>query len=111
MLSDGSLWAWGDDWASQLGDGAWGVRPSPVRFHPPAGVTYRSLATGSATSYALSTTGTVYAWGVSHVGQVGDGLTSTALAPVVVATRATSISATANNVVVSIRRKHVRPPR
>jgi alpha-tubulin suppressor-like RCC1 family protein len=111
MLSDGSLWAWGDDWASQLGDRAWGVRPSPVRFHPPAGVTYRSLATGSATSYALSTTGTVYAWGVSHVGQVGDGLTSTALAPVVVATRATSISATANNVVVSIRRKHVKQTR
>jgi hypothetical protein len=111
MLSDGSLRAWGEDWASQLGDGASGVRPSPVRFRPPAGVTYRSLATGSATSYAVSTTGTVYAWGVSHVGQVGDGLTSTAPAPVVVATRATSISATANNVVVSIRRKHVKQTR
>ncbi len=111
MLSNGSLWAWGDDWAAQLGDGATGVRPSPVPFQPPVGVTYQSLATGSATSYAVSTTGKVYAWGVSFVGQVGDGLTSFTPTPVVVASGATSISATANNVVISVPREHVRPRR
>jgi alpha-tubulin suppressor-like RCC1 family protein len=102
MLSDGSTWAWGNDRASQLGDGLTGVEPLPVRFYPPAGVTYRSLATGSATSYAVSTTGKVYAWGVSHVGQVGNGHTQTAVSPVLVASGATRISATANNVVISV---------
>ena len=102
MLSDGSLWAWGADGAGQLGDGARGARPSPVPVHPPSGVTYRSLATGSATTYAVSTTGDVYAWGTGFVGQVGNGLTDVALSPVVVASGATMISSTANNVAVAI---------
>jgi alpha-tubulin suppressor-like RCC1 family protein len=102
MLSDGSTWAWGNDRSFQLGDGLTGIEPRPVRFYPPAGVTYRSLATGSATSYAVSTTGRVYAWGVSRVGQVGSGLISTAMAPVQVANGATLISATANNVLISV---------
>jgi alpha-tubulin suppressor-like RCC1 family protein len=101
MLSNGALYAWGNDRAAQLGDKRDFRRPVPHRFYPPAGVTYKSLATGSATSYALSSDGKVYAWGVSHVGQVGDGETSTAVNAVVVASGATSISATANNVVIS----------
>jgi alpha-tubulin suppressor-like RCC1 family protein len=109
MLSNGSLWSWGNDRAAQLGDGATGMRPRPVRFHAPPGVVYRSLATGSATSYAISTTGNVYAWGVGHVGQVGDGHTRTAATPVIVATGAASISATANNVVISVPRTTRRP--
>ncbi len=65
-------------------------------------MTYQSLATGSATSYAVSTTGNVYAWGVSHVGQLGDGQTSTATTPTLIASGATSISSTANNVVINV---------
>jgi alpha-tubulin suppressor-like RCC1 family protein len=111
MLSNGSLWAWGSDRFGQLGDRKTGIRRTPVPFHPPAGVTYANLATGSATSYAVSTTGKVYAWGVNFLGQVGDGLTSTALRPVLVGLGATSISATANDVVISVPRSPVLPSR
>jgi len=101
LLSDGSLWAWGDDHAGQLGNGTGGMEAAPVRFYPPPGVTYQSLSTGSATSYAISTTGQVYAWGVGYEGQLGDGHVSPALVPVLVASGATAISATANNVVIN----------
>lgn len=102
VLSDGSLRAWGDNWAGQLGNQKRGLRDSPTVIHPPAGVSYKRLATGSATSYAVSPEGKVYAWGASHVGQLGDGNHRTVIKPVLVTTGATLISATANNVVVSV---------
>lgn len=100
MLTDGSLWSWGNNRAGQLGNGSRARAPLPVRFHAPAGVTYQSLATGSATSYAVSSNGSVYAWGVSYEGQLGDGYLSLALTPVRIASGATAISSTANNVLI-----------
>jgi alpha-tubulin suppressor-like RCC1 family protein len=102
MLSNGSLWAWGSNWHGQLGDGKTQAQASPVRFYPPAGVTYKNLATGAITSYAISTAGAVYAWGASTVGQVGDATMHTTLTPVRVASGAAMISSTANDVVVTI---------
>jgi alpha-tubulin suppressor-like RCC1 family protein len=102
LLSNGSLWAWGANFNGQLGDGTTQSRASPVRFYPPPGVTYRNVATGAITSYAVSTTGNVYAWGASPVGQVGDGTALTTLIPVRVASGATMISTTANDVAVAI---------
>ena len=99
-LSDGSLWSWGNNRAGQLGDGSLDPSAVPVRFAAPPGVKYKSLATGSATSYAVSSTGAVYAWGVSYEGQLGDGYLSMARAPIMIVSGATGISATANNVLI-----------
>ncbi|HMH93033.1 MAG TPA: hypothetical protein VK586_18355 [Streptosporangiaceae bacterium] len=106
MLSDGSLRSWGDNHGYQLGRPATKApQASPQRFAAPKGVTYRFLATGAATSYAISTTGNVYAWGVSYEGQAGDGNFRIARVPVLIARGATQISATANNAVINVPRK------
>jgi alpha-tubulin suppressor-like RCC1 family protein len=73
-----------------------------MRFRAPKGVTYRFLASGAATSYAISTAGDVYAWGVSFEGQAGDGNRRIARRPVRIARGATQISATANNAVINV---------
>ncbi|HEY3978211.1 MAG TPA: hypothetical protein VGM79_13120 [Streptosporangiaceae bacterium] len=106
MLSDGSLWSWGDNHGYQLGRPATKApQATPQRFAAPRGVTYRFLATGAATSYAISTTGNVYAWGVSYEGQAGAGNYRIARVPVLIARGATQISATANNAVIDVPRK------
>jgi alpha-tubulin suppressor-like RCC1 family protein len=101
LLANGSLFAWGAGGFYQLGTGTRANRPSPVRISPPPGVRYQTLATGGSTSYAISTLGNVYAWGANFYGQVGNGGFRSARHPVRVASGATSISATANNVMIS----------
>jgi alpha-tubulin suppressor-like RCC1 family protein len=98
MLSDGSLRSWGDDQSGQLGDGHTTTQPSPIAFAPPPGVTYKLLASGASTSYAISTAGDVYSWGGSSSGQIGNGGTHVELTPVVVESGASSISSTALDV-------------
>ncbi len=101
LLSDGSLRAWGDDQYGQLGDAKTMNEDAPIVFLPPAGVTYATLASGGGTSYAISTTGAVYAWGQNSQGQVGNGTTTGARRPVEVESGASQISATALDVVTS----------
>jgi alpha-tubulin suppressor-like RCC1 family protein len=109
LLANGKLYAWGNDTYGQLGDGATSAdQPSPVPFSAPDGVTYQSLATSGATSYAISTTGEVYAWGASSHGQTGDGSRTPVLTPVKVDSDAIAISATAADVAVLVRQPATR---
>jgi alpha-tubulin suppressor-like RCC1 family protein len=57
------------------------------------------LASGGTTSYAVSTTGDVYAWGQGWAGQIGNGSTATELSPVLVESGVSLISSTAEDVV------------
>jgi alpha-tubulin suppressor-like RCC1 family protein len=100
LLTNGTLWSWGANFSYQLDDGNTGAQALPVRVFPPPGVTYQSLATGSGTGYGITANGTVYAWGANYAGQVGNGSTNEAAAPIVVATGATQVSSTANNVLI-----------
>ena len=57
------------------------------------------------TSFAVSTTGAVYAWGGNAGAWVGNGTRVTQLTPVVVETGVSLISATAGNVVTNAQRR------
>ncbi len=69
---DGTVWVAGTNVSGELGDN--GLRPSsatPVRLPGLTGVV--QVAGGGATLYALTSLGTVWAWGVNSSGQIGDG--------------------------------------
>ena len=102
LLANGHLYAWGADGQGQLGDGKTATQSSPKLITPPSGVTYRTLATSGATSYGISETGAVYAWGGGEEGQIGNGTTDSSFTPVKVASDATGISATADNVLIAV---------
>ena len=104
LLTNGGLYAWGADGQGQLGDGKTAAQSSPERITPPCGVTYRALATSGGTSYGISKRGRVYAWGGGKQGQIGNGTTEGSFTPVKVASGATGISATADDVVIAVAR-------
>ena len=100
-LADGALYGWGDDEYSQLGDERTGVRTTPEQIFTPQGLTFTTLASGGATSYGVTPSGDVYAWGYNTQGEVGDKSRKTAVFPVLVDSGASVISSTAGNVTVA----------
>jgi len=61
---DGSVWAWGDNRAGQLGDGTTMNRFSPVRVEGLP--TVRAVACGVNFSFALADEGSVWFWGLNR---------------------------------------------
>jgi alpha-tubulin suppressor-like RCC1 family protein len=70
IARDGSVWAWGSNFAGELGDGSTTTRTTPVRA---ANVTNAvAVAAGFAHSLAIAADGTVWTWGASVDGALGD---------------------------------------
>jgi hypothetical protein len=62
VLSDGRVWAWGDDLEGQIGTaGRWRWGSSPVLVRAVAHVV--AVAGGENSAYAIERGGTVWAWG------------------------------------------------
>lgn len=78
LKSDGSLWAWGDNWQGKLGDGTSINRATPVLV----GQDFVAVAAGLNHTVGLKADGTVWAWGYNAVGQIGDGTWTGRLLPV-----------------------------
>lgn len=84
LTSTGTLYAWGMNKYGELGDGTYKQRLSPVLVHFPAGVAIVAIAAGEYHTLAVSSTGTVYAWGFNGYGQLGNGTTVNSNLPQVV---------------------------
>jgi alpha-tubulin suppressor-like RCC1 family protein len=81
IKDDNSLWAWGDNFYGQLGDGTKVDRSAPVKV---AGVgAIADVAGGGRHTIAARSDGTVLAWGYNDHGQIGDGTDKTRTLPVV----------------------------
>jgi alpha-tubulin suppressor-like RCC1 family protein len=76
LRDDGTVWAWGDNGAGQLGDGqacpAGCVSRVPVQVSGLTGVT--EVAGNVNNGYALRNDGSVWAWGGNFLGALGNGV-------------------------------------
>ncbi|WP_019871412.1 RCC1 domain-containing protein [Salinispora oceanensis] len=84
LTSAGTVFAWGDNSTGQLGDGSTTNRSTPVAVRFPPGTVITAVAGGGVHSLALTSAGTVFAWGDNSSGQLGDGSTTNRSTPVVV---------------------------
>ncbi|MDH4228644.1 MAG: RCC1 repeat-containing protein [Nitrospirota bacterium] len=70
VKTDGTLWAWGDNFYGQLGDGTRGRRNPPVKIGTDR---WQSVAAGDFHTVAIRTDGTLWTWGDNVSGQLGLG--------------------------------------
>ncbi|WP_050591866.1 RCC1 domain-containing protein [Salinispora fenicalii] len=82
VTSAGTALAWGDNSQGELGDGTTTRSSTPVPVSLPAGTTVTAIAGGVAHGLALTSAGTVLAWGSNSDGQLGDGTTTDSSTPV-----------------------------
>ena len=97
LADDDSIYTWGTSHAGEIGNGgsAGGAqydRPVAVATSgtPMAGKSSIQISTGIFSTFALSSEGRVYSWGINEYGELGDDTTINRNKPVAVATTAPS---------------------
>jgi alpha-tubulin suppressor-like RCC1 family protein/Leucine-rich repeat (LRR) protein len=71
LKNDGTLWAWGNNFSGQLGNGTSFDRNTPTKIGSDSN--WLSIATGMHHTIALKKDGTLWAWGKNTYGTLGDG--------------------------------------
>lgn len=71
VKNDGTLWAWGNNWVGQLGDGTINDKTIPTQIG--TANNWLKVCAGFYASYAIKTDGTLWAWGQNSNGQLGLG--------------------------------------
>lgn len=69
IKTDGTLWAWGNNSAGQLGDGTAASKSSPVQIG--SGTNWGWVHSGYQHTFAIKTDGTLWAWGSNGNGALG----------------------------------------
>jgi alpha-tubulin suppressor-like RCC1 family protein len=82
LRADGTVWAWGNNELSQLGDGTTTAHPTPVQVTGLPSIVLLASAVGANHTLALATDGTLWAWGYNADCQLGDGTTTDRHTPV-----------------------------
>ena len=101
IKTDGTLWAWGENYEGHLGHNDVTPRNSPVQVGSSTDWAYCSA--GEIYSGALKTDGTAWAWGRNSVGQLGQNNRTNYSSPVQVpGTDWTKISATQSSSVIGL---------
>ena len=90
IKTDGTLWAWGEGSAGQLGDGTTVDKSSPVQVG--ALTTWAECSPGYQQSQALKTDGTLWAWGSGTNGTLGLNNTTSYSSPVQVGSLTTWVT-------------------
>jgi alpha-tubulin suppressor-like RCC1 family protein len=99
LKNDGTVWAWGYNASSQLGDGTATTRLTPIQITGLTGI--KEITAGNNSAYALKNDGTLYAWGLNNNYQLGNGTTTSRTVPGLVAiTNVTKIDAHKDAIVV-----------
>ncbi|WP_018790309.1 RCC1 domain-containing protein [Salinispora arenicola] len=83
-VASDTILAWGDNLFGQLGDGTGADSDTPIPVSLPPGTTVTAIAAGDEHSLALTSTGTVLAWGRNRFGQLGDETNTSRSTPVTV---------------------------
>ncbi len=105
LTTDGSLYAWGYNGFGQLGSGTTTNSSIPVAVDTTgalAGKTISQVAAGYDYSLALTTDGSLYAWGTNGNGQLGNGTTTNSSVPVPVDTTGALAGKTITQIAVGI---------
>ncbi len=99
ILADDSLWTWGNGTHGQLGNGSEASSRTPIHITLPDGARAATVASGGYASYAIDTSGKLWAWGRNDSGQLGTGGSGPDRStPVPVRISLRQISSTAQNV-------------
>ena len=81
IKTDGTLWTWGDNSYGKLGDNTATNRSTPVTTFA-GGTNWKQVACGGYHTAAIKTDGTLWTWGRSFFGAIGDNTTTNRSTPV-----------------------------
>ena len=79
LMSGGTVWAWGRNFAGELGDGTPNDAETPTQTTITA---VANIAAGGNHSLAVKLDGTVWSWGYNSTGELGDNTITQSLTPV-----------------------------
>ena len=85
LTTTGKAYCWGQGDGDRLGNNSIASSRIPAAVQMPAGISFQSIAAGSAHTCALTATGQAYCWGVNSQGQLGNNSTTGSRTPAAIA--------------------------